>query len=226
MLSLIKKTVLGGAVARRALRFFESDRARRQRQVDAIPRFSLQEKHVRGGEILLDRDALIRQMPQAGTVAEIGVNEGEFSQRILQQNNPEKLHRVDVWGSERYNDDKAKKVLQRFDEHIARGTVVVNRGLSTTQAVEFDDQYFDWVYLDTTHTYEATLDELYAYGPKVKEAGFIAGHDYKMGNWKASLKYGVIEAVAEFCHKEDWRIAYWTADFTESNSFAITRISS
>ena len=50
------------------------------------------------------------------------------------------------------------------------------------------------------------------------------GHDYVMGNWRKSGKYGVIEAVAEFCVNRSWKLIYWTADFTENNSFAIQRI--
>lgn len=45
-----------------------------------------------------------------------------------------------------------------------------------------------------------------------------------MGNWVKSYKYGVIEAVAEFCVKDDWTIAYLTANYHESNSFALTRL--
>lgn len=226
MVSILRKHSVMGAILRKLRALFESDRAMRRRQVDSIPRFLIQEKHVDGGEILLNRGALIRKMPRGGTVAEIGVDEGNFSQEIIQLNNPRRLHLIDAWGSQRYNELKARRVLERFDENIASGTVIVNRGSSLAEAEQFDDEYFDWVYLDTSHSYHATLSELYAYSNKVKKSGFIAGHDYKMGNWKASLKYGVIEAVAEFCCKEDWRLAFWTADFAESNSFAITRIGS
>ncbi|MEL7133356.1 MAG: class I SAM-dependent methyltransferase, partial [Pseudomonadota bacterium] len=69
-----------------------------------------------------------------------------------------------------------------------------------------------------------TLSELYAYAPKVKLGGLIAGHDYTMGNWITGYKYGVIEAVVEFCVKENWGIAFLTASSNESNSFAIKRI--
>ena len=45
-----------------------------------------------------------------------------------------------------------------------------------------------------------------------------------MGNWASGYKYGVIEAVAEFCVKRNWKIAYVTADYTENPSFAIRKI--
>lgn len=52
----------------------------------------------------------------------------------------------------------------------------------------------------------------------------IAGHDYTIGNWVEGYRYGVIEAVHEFCVENDWRISYLTVDTTEGRSFAITRI--
>ena len=63
-----------------------------------------------------------------------------------------------------------------------------------------------------------------AYESKIKSNGFICGHDYVMGNWSRSNKYGVIESVNEFLVKKNWKLVYWTSDFTESNSFAIQRI--
>ena len=45
-----------------------------------------------------------------------------------------------------------------------------------------------------------------------------------MGNWSKSNKYGVIESIAEFTCKKNWKLVYWTSDFTENNSFAIQRI--
>ena len=58
----------------------------------------------------------------------------------------------------------------------------------------------------------------------MKEDGIIAGHDYMMGNWLKTLRYGVIEAVHQFCIEDNWQLIYLTADQTENLSFAIKRI--
>jgi hypothetical protein len=115
-----------------------------------------------------------------------------------------------------------KNVQDRFSKQFNDGTLIVNRGLSTECVVDFDDDYFDWVYIDTDHSYKTTLEELRKYSHKVKENGLIMGHDYAMGNWGKHLKYGVIEAVFQFCVEENYEFVYLTMELTQS--FAIKKI--
>ena len=96
--------------------------------------------------------------------------------------------------------------------------------LSTDTALEFEDGYFDMIYIDTDHSYATTRDELAAYLPKMKPDGIIAGHDYSLGNWVTGYRYGVIEAVHEFCVAHDWELLYLTAEPLERQSFAIRKI--
>ena len=70
-----------------------------------------------------------------------------------------------------------------------------------------------------------TAAELRAYAPKLKPGGIMAGHDYSMGNWVKGLRYGVIEAVHEFCVEHDWELRYLTVQRLERPSFAISRLS-
>jgi hypothetical protein len=134
------------------------------------------------------------------------------------------LYLVDPWDSQRYGDDKFAAVQRKLAPAIDARRVEILRTTSLEAAQRFSDSTFDWIYIDTTHSYELTIAELRAWAPKVKPQGFIAGHDYVMGNWRTAVKYGVIEAVAEFCVEQDWMIAYLTADFVEKNSFAIRRL--
>ncbi|MEM8653904.1 MAG: class I SAM-dependent methyltransferase [Pseudomonadota bacterium] len=196
----------------------------RRRDVSAIPSFQLEERHCSDARLVPNRAALLAQMPSSGIVAELGADEGDFSAAILEMTTPKRLHIVDVWGTKRYGDPKADAVSNRFRSEIDSGRVQITRKLSTEAASDFADDYFDWIYIDTDHSYKTTLSELHAYAGKVKKDGFIAGHDYTMGNWITGYKYGVIEAVAEFCANENWGIAFLTASTNESNSFAIKRI--
>lgn len=189
-----------------------------------MPHTRIGAEHVKGGEVLADRVSLIQRMDPNGVVAELGVDGGEFSHQILRNSHPKKLHLVDTWSSNRYHEGKLRHVERRFATEISGGTIEINRGLSIDACVDFADEYFDWIYIDTSHSYRTTINELYAYERTVKQKGYICGHDYVVGNWSGGVRYGVIEAVAEFCVRRDWRIAYWTADYTESNSFALTRM--
>ena len=55
----------------------------------------------------------------------------------------------------------------------------------------------------------------------MKKGGIIAGHDYIIGNWNDGHRYGVIEAVREFCLKYHWEMIYLTHELDDHPSFAI-----
>jgi hypothetical protein len=196
-----------------------------KRKKAVMPKIPISDIHVDGGRLISNRLAMLELLPKDGVVAELGVDSGDFTEKILNINNPKKLELVDIWGSARYNDAKFDSVCKKFSQYIKDNKVSITRKLSTEAAESFDDNYFDWIYIDTNHSYQTTKEELHAYKHKVKDAGFIAGHDYVMGNWNKPSKYGVMEAVAEFCVQENWKIVYLTADISENNSFVITRIS-
>ncbi|MEQ8194944.1 MAG: class I SAM-dependent methyltransferase, partial [Rhodospirillales bacterium] len=89
-------------------------------------------------------------------------------------------------------------VLDRFADPITQGTVTVHRKYSADAAKLFDDRYFDWVYIDGMHTYDAVAADLRDYLPKVNPDGFICGHDYTNHPVAQRMNFGVIEAVNEF----------------------------
>lgn len=185
---------------------------------------SFQAKHLSNTELVVDRTALLEQLPKHGVVAELGVDTGDFSNEIYSITSPSELYLVDAWASTRYNDAKMEYVLDRFSSEIEEGTVNVIRNLSDVALNEFDDGFFDWVYIDTTHSYEQTKTELEISRRKVKEGGFIAGHDYCVGNVEKGLSYGVIEAVHEFCAEYDWEITHLTLETSGYRSFALRSI--
>ena len=189
-----------------------------------IPKVPLARKHMKNCELLLDRSEMLSKLKKRGKVAEIGVAQGEFSELILKITEPDLLHLVDVWNSKTYHAGLFKKVADKFKNLIDEGRIQILRKLSTDAAADFDDNYFDWIYIDTDHSYATTREELVKYAPKVKHDGIIAGHDYTMGIWSSLNRYGVIEAVHEFCVKYEWELVYLTVEPTENQSFAIRRI--
>lgn len=214
--STLVKELVNGAV--------DLHRAQVQAQIDGIPQVKLGRENISGCQVVLDRAELLDRMPSGGVVAELGVDQGAFSAEILARTAPTCLHLVDIWGDARYNETKAQEVKARFAPQIESGQVQITRGLSTEAVHQFADESFDWIYIDTDHSYATTLAELQLWAPKIKPNGIIAGHDYSMGNFATGYKYGVIEAVSEFCVKHRWRLSYLTAEYFEGNSFAISRI--
>ena len=49
---------------------------------------------------------------------------------------------------------------------------------STHAAQQFEDEYFDMVYIDAAHTYPEVKQDIHTWLPKVKSGGFLSGHDY------------------------------------------------
>lgn len=159
-------------------------------------------------------------MPKNSICAEIGVAAGDYTKEILNIVKPSILHLVDIWDSDRYSELLFNKVSNLTDGH----NVQIHRKLSLDAVNDFTDNYFDWIYIDTDHGYDTTYNELASYKNKVKDNGFIMGHDYTMGNWESSYRYGVMEAVHNFCHKYNYKLLFLTMDLTENQSFAIQKI--
>jgi len=151
-------------------------------------------------------------MPKGGVVAEIGVYKGFFTNCILHLNQPDKLHLIDPWYllDEKWDwpivkgnsstVDALIGILDYYRKEFVEGKLILNVGWDEEVLSQFEDGYFDWVYLDTTHQYEHTLKELEILKSKVNVDGVIAGDD---------LGYPTVEkAVKEFVKKEDYTIIY------------------
>lgn len=194
------------------------------RDGDVIPTVPLAEKHIKNCTLVLNRQTLLSRMKKRGKVAEIGVNRGDFSELILKIAEPEQLHLIDIWNSVMYPESLLKEVSARFRKPIDNGKVQIHRE-SSAQAVDyFENNYFDWIYLDANHSYDSVSEELIKYAPKIKHDGIITGHDYTQGHWEELCRYGVVEAVHEFCVKHEWELVYLTVEPAEVQSFAIKRI--
>ncbi len=170
------------------------------------------------------RDLLLDCMPKASVVAEIGVAEGDFSQEILNRVLPKKLHLVDPWlhqDAADYAEDpnnveqasadaRSEAVRHKFSGLIDGDFVEIHRAFSHEAVEQFPDGYFDWVYVDAMHTYQACLKDLKLYDPKVKADGFICGHDYANHADAVHMQFGVVEAVNEFVAKNGYEFMLLT----------------
>ncbi|GFE71053.1 hypothetical protein CFPU101_36630 [Chroococcus sp. FPU101] len=151
-------------------------------------------------------------MQKKAICAEIGVYKGEYSQKILQITQPLKLHLIDPWqyqedkmyqkacygqlsGGQLLLEQKYENVVNQFAKEINLGQVVIHREYSNEIYSQFEDNYFDWIYIDGNHLYEFVKQDLELYYDKVKKGGFITGDDYGKGGW---WQGGVTKAVNEF----------------------------
>jgi hypothetical protein len=168
------------------------------------------------------RQALLGMMPKGSICAEIGVWEGEFSERILHTVQPQRLHLIDPWryegdetyreawygggaGSQARMDAVYEAVCRRFRRQIGKGRVVIHRQSSDQAASEFPDGHFDWVYVDGNHQYEFARRDLELYATKIKMGGYLAGDDYAEGGW---WQGGVKRAVDELLQRGGCRMVW------------------
>ena len=121
-----------------------------------------------------------------------------------------KIACVDSWKSFYDENDLAsnpdlydmKKVEKQFDEikHFLEkenNILIEKYKLSSVQAADlFENNVFDMVYLDATHTYEAVKQDYNIWKNKLKVGGIFAFHDYNSRHFP-----GVTEAINEFFNK-------------------------
>lgn len=203
--------------------FYEPNRVQAPHGRDSVPE-TLSKEHVRDAEVVPSREDMLEAFPQGGRVAELGTDEGDFSEKILSITDPDELYLIDVWGSQEYSDRSVEEVKSRYADQIADGTVELLPERPEAALERFEDEFFNWVYIDTTHTYEQTLKELKIGRQKVKPDGVIAGHDYCLGDVPEGRWYGVISAVHEFCAEYEWKLTYLSLETHGHSSFAIERI--
>lgn len=162
------------------------------------------------------RQIIIDSLPRHSVGAEIGVNIGEFSKRIIKNASPVKLHLIDPWkvsdspaheetpffGAKNVTqndlDRRFTKVLNDLKENIESGQVVIHRELSGDAVSTFSADYFDFVYIDGDHSYQGVFSDLELYSEKVKNKGLLILDDYAPGNWWGT---GIIDACHDFLTK-------------------------
>lgn len=77
-------------------------------------------------------------------------------------------------------------------------TIEIVPASSLDAACRFPDNLFDFVFIDSSHTYEQTKAEIRLWWRKVKDGGILAGHDYNDGDGK-DVKRAVDEVIPRFC---------------------------
>lgn len=176
--------------------------------------------HLKNCKVLPTRDHLMIDLPKNAVIAELGVFQGIFARRIYDYTKPKKMYLVDIWPQNKRIDE----VKKLFQKEISDNTVEVFQQDSVEFLNSLEDNFFDWVYLDTSHEYEQTLNELNVLQHKVKEGGYIAGHDFCKGNPKTNTTYGVIPACHEFCITNGWEYVYITVDVPGHFSYCLRKM--
>jgi hypothetical protein len=149
-----------------------------------------------------------------GYAAEVGVSHGDFSQEIMSRWNGEKYFMIDAWKRfPGYNDlcDRTDEVMEGIYKGVVskfglNNKAIVLRGFSAEVGRMFQDEFFDFVYIDADHTYKSVKEDIATWFPKVKAGGIMSGHDYKEG-------MGVIQAVTELVQETGLKLNLTEEDY-------------
>lgn len=150
-----------------------------------------------------NRTDFFKEVPKNGICAELGCFTGCISSSIISITNPSKLYLVDpywkIYGDKFWWRDYS--TLECFESAVRRvrktdknNCAVFVIDTDENFLVDLKDKIFDWVYLDSTHEYNDTLRELDLLSIKIKEEGFICGHDYREGQIY-NKHFGVTRAI-------------------------------
>lgn len=143
---------------------------------------------------------------------ELGIFKGEFSEILLNSNKFKKLYLVDIFFGEMMSGDKDGNnvVYSNGDELFQivtnkfknESSIEIKKSCSVEFLKSFPDEYFDFIYIDSSHEYFHTKKELdESYRVIKKNGGIICGHDYNEVAFK-----GVFDAVNEFSKNNNLQI--------------------
>lgn len=139
--------------------------------------------------------------------AEIGVYKGGFGEFLLPHCS--KLYLVDSWyrGGPFWNTgidndsrvDTVINILSVYKSDIEQGRVEVVVDYSRNFLQTISDAHFDFIYIDASHKYEETINELRLSHGKLKIDGYLFGDDYDPD--PKSRQHGVFRAVNDFAEE-------------------------
>ncbi len=145
------------------------------------------------------RHALVADLPKSGRIAEIGTQTGVFAHHILDVSDPAELHLVDL-------DLSLVPEALRADPRVR-----MHQGLSREHIAAFDDESFDWIYIDADHSYQGVLRDAEAARRKIRPGGYIVFNDFAHIDPFLGV-YGVHRAAVEFIVTHRWEVALMAYD--------------
>lgn len=95
--------------------------------------------------------------------------------------------KVDLWGHQENYHDFANSDQDTQDEIYTNAMTHLNawkdkthvcRNYTTICVENYDDGFFDFIYVDARHDFKGVYADIEAYWPKLKVGGIMAGHDY------------------------------------------------
>ena len=162
-------------------------------------------------KIFENRNDMLKEYCNNSKVLEVGVFKGEFLDYIVDNCSYSSVEGVDLFegifgsgdvnGNNMTKADLNKEYILLQDKYKDNENVNVYKSFSTTYLNHQKDNTYDIIYIDADHRYEAVKKDLISSFPKIKDGGYLMGHDYELNKEKCKLNhnFGTKKAVQEFC---------------------------
>lgn len=141
---------------------------------------------------------------------EIGVHRGINAEKIIKQS-PKLLYLVDCWDCRKEyfkekniiphshglacNEKQENWYLEVKEKFKNQKNVKIIKNYADNVVTSFEDNYFDFIYIDGLHDYNSVLNDIQKWATKLKNTGIMICDDYVE---KEERGYGVIPAIADF----------------------------
>jgi hypothetical protein len=119
--------------------------------------------------------------------AEIGVEQGEYSEVLARSMPGAKLHLVDAWFAyPGYRDHVSQGKLDVFHYRVEQRmkqfpNVEIHKLWSTHAAKKMDSDSLDFVFIDANHSFDWVIQDLIEWSRAVRPGGIVSGHDFFVG---------------------------------------------
>lgn len=118
------------------------------------------------------------------TMLEVGSYNGESAQVFLNTNAFSSIYCLDAWEGGYDSRDWASNNIANSEQYFLNfakqnpDIIKVYKNYSREIPSLFEDEFFDLIYIDANHSFDAVKADILSCLPKVKKGGYIAGHDY------------------------------------------------
>lgn len=143
--------------------------------------------------------------------AEIGVQNGDYSEVLCKANPSAKIYSIDGWRHYKGYHFITTQAQQDANREVALARLapypknIIIRKDSLEAAREMKPRSLDFVYIDANHDYEHVTEDLTAWSAVVKRGGIVSGHDYIERKGRFAQDMQVVRALGDFTRVQDIR---------------------
>jgi hypothetical protein len=186
-----------------------------------FPLPALRAEHIKGAELFANREDALACWPKDSCVAEVGVALGTFTSHVIKNVRPRLFDAYDLfklreiptlWGkptSEIFLGKTHRRFYEdKFASERSSGLLRIFEGDSSKELGKREQAFYDVIYVDADHAYDAVIRDTHASLKAIKPDGLLVFNDYVLYD-KTGSKYGVVPVVNDLCVNHGWRVRYF-----------------